>query len=143
MLEIRESCSTYEQTKARAEYARLFSLQILLFSGAQNTLRWRSKCLRWDWNQNQFAGIAKGMKGMENRFEDMTVDMRAADFQAQQGQQQRANITARFTRSRLEASGSCWFSTIVSKPRFYTSATNSCGYSNKKDKTNASSSRRL
>ena len=29
---------------------------------------------------------------MENRFEDMTVDMRAADFQAQQGQQQRANI---------------------------------------------------
>ena len=29
---------------------------------------------------------------MENRYEDMTVDMRAADFQAQQGQQQRANI---------------------------------------------------
>ena len=31
-------------------------------------------------------------EGMENRFEDMTVDMRAAEFQAQQGQQQRANI---------------------------------------------------
>ena len=31
-------------------------------------------------------------EGMENRFEDMTVDMRAADFQVQQGQQQRANI---------------------------------------------------
>ena len=31
-------------------------------------------------------------EGMENRFEDMTVDMRAADFQVRQGQQQRANI---------------------------------------------------
>jgi len=31
-------------------------------------------------------------EGIENRFEDMTVDMRAADFQVQQGQQQRANI---------------------------------------------------
>ena len=29
---------------------------------------------------------------MENVMEDVTVDMRAADFQAQQGQQQRANI---------------------------------------------------
>jgi len=29
---------------------------------------------------------------MENPMEDMTVDMRAADFQRQQGQQQRANI---------------------------------------------------
>jgi len=35
--------------------------------------------------KNQFAGI-------ENMYEDMTVDMRAANFQAQQGQQQRANI---------------------------------------------------
>jgi len=31
-------------------------------------------------------------ENMENRFEDMTVDMRAAEFQVQQGQQQRANI---------------------------------------------------
>ena len=31
-------------------------------------------------------------ENMENRFEDMTVDMRAAEFQTQQGQQQRANI---------------------------------------------------
>ena len=29
---------------------------------------------------------------MQNVFEDMTVDMRAADFQRQQGEQQRANI---------------------------------------------------
>ena len=29
---------------------------------------------------------------MQNTFEDMTVDMRAADFQRQQGEQQRANI---------------------------------------------------
>ena len=31
-------------------------------------------------------------ENMENRFEDMTVDMRAAEFQTQQGQQQRSNI---------------------------------------------------
>tara|TARA_R110000737_G_scaffold69396_2_gene97886 strand:+ start:67 stop:765 length:699 start_codon:yes stop_codon:yes gene_type:complete len=31
-------------------------------------------------------------ENMENRFEDMTVDMRAAEFQTQQGQQQRADI---------------------------------------------------
>jgi len=50
--------------------------------------------------KNEFAGLqtdfrnlgATAFEGMENRFEDMTVDMRAADFQAQQGQQQRANI---------------------------------------------------
>tara|TARA_R110000796_G_scaffold7314_3_gene25109 strand:- start:4134 stop:5354 length:1221 start_codon:yes stop_codon:yes gene_type:complete len=50
--------------------------------------------------KNEFAGLetnfdnlgAEAYKGMENRFEDMTVDMRAADFQTQQGQQQRANI---------------------------------------------------
>ena len=47
--------------------------------------------------KNEFAGLetnfdnlgAEAYKGMENRFEDMTVDMRAADFQTQQGQQQR------------------------------------------------------
>jgi hypothetical protein len=50
--------------------------------------------------QNQYAGLqtdftnlgATAFEGMENRFEDLTVDMKAADFQAQQGQQQRANI---------------------------------------------------
>ena len=42
--------------------------------------------------QNMYAGLENQYEGMENRFEDMTVDMQAADFQAQQGQQQRANI---------------------------------------------------
>ena len=50
--------------------------------------------------KNQYAGLqtdftnlgATAFQGMENRFEDLTVDMKAADFQAQQGQQQRANI---------------------------------------------------
>ena len=43
--------------------------------------------------QTEFENLgAAAYEGMENRFEDMTVDMRAADFQAQQGQQQRANI---------------------------------------------------
>ena len=42
--------------------------------------------------QNMYAGLENQYEGMENRFEDMTVDMQAAEFQAQQGQQQRANI---------------------------------------------------
>ena len=42
--------------------------------------------------QNQFAGMENRYAGMENVFEDATVDMQAANFQAQQGQQQRANI---------------------------------------------------
>ena len=42
--------------------------------------------------RNVYAGGQNLYEGMENRFEDITVDMQAADFQAQQGQQQRANI---------------------------------------------------
>lgn len=41
---------------------------------------------------NKFAGGKNVYEGMENRFEDATVDMQAANFQAEQGQQQRANI---------------------------------------------------
>lgn len=41
---------------------------------------------------NKFAGGKNVYDGMENRFEDATVDMKAANFQSQQGQQQRANI---------------------------------------------------
>ena len=53
--------------------------------------------------QNPYAGLQRDFKnlaadtknvfaGMENRMEDLTVNMQAADFQAEQGQQQRANI---------------------------------------------------
>ena len=42
--------------------------------------------------KNPYANMKNQFAGMENMYEDMTVDMRAADFQAQQGQQQRANI---------------------------------------------------
>jgi len=42
--------------------------------------------------KNPYADMKNQFAGMENMYEDMTVDMRAADFQAQQGQQQRANI---------------------------------------------------
>ena len=41
---------------------------------------------------NQFAGLENLYEGMENRFEDLQDDRSAADFQVQQGQQQRANI---------------------------------------------------
>jgi len=42
--------------------------------------------------QNQFTGMQNQYAGMENVFEDATVNMQAAQFQAQQGQQQRSNI---------------------------------------------------
>ena len=42
--------------------------------------------------KNPYAEVRNQFEGMENFYEDLTVDMRAADFQAQQGQQQRANI---------------------------------------------------
>ena len=43
--------------------------------------------------ETQFENLGESaFEGMENRFEDMTVDMRAADFQRQQMQQQQANI---------------------------------------------------
>ncbi len=42
--------------------------------------------------QNPYAGMQNQFAGMENPYEDATVDMRAADFQAQQGRQQRADI---------------------------------------------------
>ena len=42
--------------------------------------------------KNPYADMKNQFAGMENFYEDMEVDMRAANFQAQQGQQQRANI---------------------------------------------------
>ena len=46
--------------------------------------------------KNPYAGMQNAFGGLqtqfENVYEDLTVDMRAAEFQAQQGQQQRANI---------------------------------------------------
>ena len=46
--------------------------------------------------QTNFENLASGARnvyaGMENPYEDLTVDMRAAEFQAEQGAQQRANI---------------------------------------------------
>ena len=42
--------------------------------------------------KKQIADVRNYFTGMQNVFEDMTVDTRAAEFQAQQGAQQRANI---------------------------------------------------
>ena len=42
--------------------------------------------------KNPYARMENQFAGMENVFEDLTIDMRAADFQAEQGAQQRANI---------------------------------------------------
>jgi len=42
--------------------------------------------------KNPYADMVNQFEGMENFYEDMQVDMRAAEFQRQQGQQQRANI---------------------------------------------------
>ena len=42
--------------------------------------------------ENPYEGIKNVYAGMENVYEDMTVSTQAADFQMQQGAQQRANI---------------------------------------------------
>jgi len=57
------------------------------FGGIQNPYRG----LETDF-QNLAAGAKNVYAGMENPYEDLTVDMKAAEFQAQQGAQQRANI---------------------------------------------------
>ena len=41
--------------------------------------------------KNPYADMVNQFEGMENFYEDMEVDMRAAEFQRQQGQQQRAD----------------------------------------------------
>mgnify|MGYP003655165862 CR=1 FL=1 len=42
--------------------------------------------------ENPYAGLKNMYEGMENTMEDLTVDTRAAEFQMEQGSQQRANI---------------------------------------------------
>ena len=42
--------------------------------------------------RNPYAGMQNYYEGLENVFEDLTVDTRAADFQMEQGAQQRADI---------------------------------------------------
>ena len=46
--------------------------------------------------QNPYAGMQNYYEGLENVFEDLTVDTRAADFQIERGEQQRANIMETF-----------------------------------------------
>ena len=42
--------------------------------------------------KNQYAGMKNQYAGMENTYEDLTVNKQAADFQMEQGAQQRSNI---------------------------------------------------
>jgi len=49
--------------------------------------------------KNPYAGMQNYYEGMENVFEDLTVDTRAADFQMERGEQQRANIMNTFRSS--------------------------------------------
>ena len=51
----------------------------------------KDKYRRMDF-KNPYAEIENPFAGMENVFEDLKVDTRAAEFQAEKGQQQRANI---------------------------------------------------
>ena len=70
-----------QQIKTDAQRAQFEAFEFTNpFAGAKNEFR--------DLNTN-FDNLAANA---ENMYEDMTVDMRAAEFQTQQGQQQRANI---------------------------------------------------
>ena len=48
---------------------------------------------------NPFAGMTNQFAGLENTMEDLTVNQQQAQFEAQQGQQQRANIMANMSQA--------------------------------------------
>ena len=78
-----------KQTAAMNEMNRMVQAQVEDFKAKQETAQARATKTREQYEDFEFTNP---YENIENRFEDITVDMRAADFQAQQGQQQRANI---------------------------------------------------
>ena len=78
-----------KQTAAMNEMNQMVQAQVEEFKAKQEIAQARATKTRGQYEDFEFTNP---YENMENRFEDMTVDMRAADFQVQQGQQQRANI---------------------------------------------------
>jgi len=83
------SRSSRRMTAAANEQAR----QQLAFQREQQAKLDKQKAIYKKFEfENPYAGVKNMYEGMENTMEDLTVDTRAADFQMEQGSQQRANI---------------------------------------------------
>ena len=81
--------SKKKQTQTMNQMNEMIQKQTEEFKGQQQAAQGRADKTRQQYEDFEFSNP---FENMENRFEDMTVDMRAAEFQTQQGQQQRANI---------------------------------------------------
>jgi len=81
--------SKRNQTATMNQMNAMIQKQTEEFKGQQQIAQGRADKTRQQYEDFEFSNP---FEKMENRFEDMTVDMRAAEFQTQQGQQQRANI---------------------------------------------------
>ena len=81
--------SKKKQTQTMNQMNEMIQKQTEEFKGQQQAAQGRADKTRQQYEDFEFSNP---FENMENRFEDMTVDMRAAEFQTQQGQQLRANI---------------------------------------------------
>ena len=81
--------SKKKQTQTMNQMNEMIQKQTEEFKGQQQAAQGRADKTRQQYEDFEFSNP---FEKMENRFEDMTVDMRAAEFQTQQGQQQRADI---------------------------------------------------
>ena len=81
--------SKKNQTNTMNQMNEMIQKQTEEFKGQQQIAQGRADKTRQQYEDFEFSNP---FEKMENRFEDMTVDMRAAEFQTQQGQQQRADI---------------------------------------------------
>jgi len=81
--------SKRNQTATMNQMNAMIQKQTEEFKGQQQIAQGRADKTRQQYEDFEFSNP---FEKMENRFEDMTVDMRAAEFQTQQGQQQRADI---------------------------------------------------
>ena len=78
--------------KQRGEARRQAQEQLKLQREQQALLEQQKEEYRQMEFRNPYAGIENQYAGMENVYEDLTVSTQAADFQMEQGAQQRANI---------------------------------------------------
>jgi len=81
--------SKRNQTATMNQMNAMIQTQTDEFKGQQQIAQGRADKTRQQYEDFEFSNP---FEKMENRFEDMTVDMRAAEFQTQQGQHQRADI---------------------------------------------------
>jgi hypothetical protein len=81
----------------------------------------------WGGAQNQFADAENKYSNLENKYEDLTVNQQQAQFQAQQGAQQRSDIMGNLKRC-CRWKWCCRFSSSYGKSRAISNSTGLCFY---------------